>query len=196
MRGLFTRAAAAILLGLLLPAAAASQSTTITGGSSLPSGCVASSNANGLFYKSGTGSGLKVCTAPNTWGDVGAHPTIAFGIVIDGAGATITTGTKGYIQVPTACTITKATVLSIDAAASNGSIVFDVWKDTYTNYPPTVADTITASAKPTLSSANKSQDSTLTGWTTSVAAGDILGFNVDSVSTLTRVILQLECLVN
>ena len=33
---------------------------------------------------------------------------------------------------------------------TSGSIVIDVWKDTYANFPPIVADTITASAKPTL----------------------------------------------
>ena len=48
--------------------------------------------------------------------------------------------------------------------------------------PPTVADTITASAKPTLSSATKSEDTTLTGWTTAVTAGDVFGFMVDSAS--------------
>ena len=59
---------------------------------------------------------------------------------------------------------------------TSGSIVIDVWKDTYANFPPTVADTITASAKPTLSSATKSDDTTLTGWTTAVTAGDVFGF--------------------
>lgn len=110
------------------------------------------------------------------------------GITIDGGGATITTGIKGYIEVPYACTINRVTTL----ADQSGSIVIDIWKDVYANYPPTVADTITASAKPTLSSATKAQDSTLTGWTTSISAGDILGFNVDSVTTLTRVHLILK----
>jgi hypothetical protein len=54
-----------------------------------------------------------------------------------------------------------------------------------------VGDSITASAKPTLSSAIKSRDATLTGWTTAIAAGDILGFSVSSVTTLTRVTLSL-----
>lgn len=112
--------------------------------------------------------------------------TITF--VIDGGGTTITTGVKGFLEIPFACTITRATTL----ADQSGSIVIDVWKDTYANYPPTVADTITASAKPTISSATKAQDATLTGWTTSIAAGDILGFNVDSVTTCQRVTLSLR----
>lgn len=113
-------------------------------------------------------------------------------LVIDGGGSAITTGVKGFISVPFACTIKKARLLSTDSAATAGSIVIDIWKDTYANYPPTVADTITAAAKPTLSAANKSEDTTLTGWTTSIAAGDVLGFNVDSVATVTRVSLTLE----
>jgi hypothetical protein len=31
----------------------------------------------------------------------------------------------------------------------------------------------------------------LTGWTTSISAGDVLRFNVDSVTTCTRVTLSL-----
>ncbi len=107
--------------------------------------------------------------------------------VIDGGGAVITTGVKGDLLVPFACTITSATLL----ADQSGSIVIDVWKDTYANFPPTVADTITASAKPTLSAASKSQNTTLTGWTTAIASGSTLRFNVDSVSTVTRVTLVL-----
>lgn len=123
----------------------------------------------------------------------GALPAFAdsiasVGITIDGGGSAITTGVKGYIEVPYGCTINRATLL----ADQSGSIVIDVWKDTYANYPPTVADTITASAKPTLSSAAKSQDSTLTGWTTAITAGDVLGFNVDSATTVTRVHLILK----
>lgn len=113
-------------------------------------------------------------------------------LIIDGAGSAISTGVKGYLSLPLAGTWKKWRVLSIDAAATAGSIVIDVWKDTYANYPPTVADTITAAAKPTLSAANKNEDTTLTGWTTAFSAGDILGFNVDSAATVTKVALVLE----
>lgn len=110
------------------------------------------------------------------------------GITIDGGGSAITTGTKGYVECPFAGTIVQATVL-LD---QSGSIVIDVWKDTYANYPPDDSDSITAAAPPTVSTATKSQDSTLTGWTTSVAAGDIFGFNVDSITTATRATLILK----
>lgn len=76
-----------------------------------------------------------------------------------------------------------AVTLTADQA---GSIVIDVQVDTYANYPPNAADSICASAKPTLSSAIKSQDTTLTGWTKTVASGKSMILNVDSASTLTQ----------
>lgn len=112
----------------------------------------------------------------------------AISVTIDGGGSAITTGVKGYARIPYAGTITKVTVL----ADQSGSIVVDVWKDTYANYPPTVADTITASAKPTLSTATKAEDATLTGWTKTITAGDVIGINVDSATTVTRVQLLIE----
>lgn len=108
--------------------------------------------------------------------------------IIDGGGVVITTGIKGDLHVPFACTILEVTTL----ADQSGSIVVDLWKDTYANYPPVVGDSITASAKPTLSSATKAQDATLTGWTTSIAAGDTLRYNVDSITTCTRVLVSLK----
>lgn len=113
-------------------------------------------------------------------------------LVIDGGGSVITTGVKGYLSMPVAGVWKKWRVLSTDDGATAGSIVIDVWKDSYANYPPTVADTITASAKPTLMTASAHEDLTLTGWVTTFQAGDVLGFNVDSVTTVTRVSLTLE----
>ena len=114
--------------------------------------------------------------------------TASLTFIIDGGGSAITTGEKGHLEIPFACTIQQVTML----ADQVGSIVVDIWKDTYVNYPPTDADSITALAPPTLSLAQKSQDSTLTGWTTSITAGDILAFNVDSAATITRVTLSLQ----
>jgi len=108
--------------------------------------------------------------------------------VMDGGGSVISTGQKGYLISPYTGIITGWTII----ADSVGSIVIDVWKDTYANYPPTIADTISGSEKPTLSSANKNTDSNLTTWTTSFSAGDIFTINVDSVSTVTKVTLLLH----
>ena len=108
--------------------------------------------------------------------------------VIDGGGSAITTGIKGDIQIDFDCTINQVTML----ADQSGSIVVDIWKDTYANFPATDADSITASAVPTISTAVKSQDATLTGWTTSITAGDHLRFNVDSITSIERVTIALQ----
>lgn len=97
------------------------------------------------------------------------------------------TGLKGFLHMPFACTLTAWSLLA-DVA---GSIVVDIWKDVFASFPPTVADTITAAAKPTIAAAQGTQSSILTGWTTAISAGDILAFNVDSTATVTRVILTL-----
>jgi hypothetical protein len=101
--------------------------------------------------------------------------------VIDGGGAVIGTGVKGDLEVPFAGTITQWTLL----ADQSGSITIDTWKDTYANFPPTVADTMWGT-KPALSSQEKNQ---ATGLSIAVAAGDIIRYNVDSATTITRATL-------
>jgi len=110
-----------------------------------------------------------------------------FDICIDGGEQAITAGLKTFFEVPFACELVSNRLL----ADPSGSIVIDIWKSTYTNLPAEVADTITASAKPTLSSAQKSEDATLTGWTKTLNAGDWLYIYVDSATTVEFVTLSL-----
>ncbi len=116
-----------------------------------------------------------------------SNPLAGLVFIIDGGGSAITTGQKGHLWIPFDCTIQSVALM----ADQSGSIVIDIWKDVEGNYPPTNADSITASAPPTLSSDTVSLDSTLTGWTKSLVAGDILAFNVDSVTTVERVTITL-----
>lgn len=113
--------------------------------------------------------------------------TAALHLTIHGGGSAITTGVKADVEVPYACTVTGWRLV----ADQSGSIVLDLWKDTYANFPPTVADTIAGSEKPTLSSATKNEDTSLSTWTTTLAKGDWLRVNVDSITTVTRVHLTL-----
>ncbi len=110
----------------------------------------------------------------------------AIGIVIDGGGSAITTGSKGSITIPYNCEILNWT-LTADIA---GDIVIDVKKATYSGFPTT--SSIAGSEKPTLSAAQKNQDLTLTTWTTTVTAGDVLEFVVDSAATVTKVTLSIK----
>jgi hypothetical protein len=116
--------------------------------------------------------------------------------VIDGAGSAITTGVVGVWIVPWACTITGVTALAETVSGDNsGSIVVDLWNESYANYSDTVpdnGDSITASAPVTISAGIKSQDTTLTGWTTTLAAGSVLRFNVDSCTDVKRLTITLN----
>lgn len=103
-------------------------------------------------------------------------------------GVPIAAGFVGYLSIPYAATINEWVIIGKES----GSIVVDVWKDTYANFPPTVADSITGTEKPTLSSAQINRDQALSTWTTSIAAGDVMAFNVDSASTVTQVTLVLK----
>lgn len=120
------------------------------------------------------------------WG-VNPGKTRTLNVVIDGNGSVIPTGVAGDVFIDFACTITKVTML----ADTSGSIVVDIWKAPYGSFPPTVANTITASDLPTISSALSSQDSTLTGWTKAINAGDDLRFNVNSVASIKRLVVAL-----
>jgi len=114
----------------------------------------------------------------------GVTETIIFGI--DGGGAEITTGTKFYRMVDFACTVTGWTILS----DQTGDIVVDVKRSTYSGFPTT--SSIAGSEKPTLSSARKNQDNSLSTWTTSLSAGDVLEFIVDSVADVEKVTVMLK----
>ena len=103
----------------------------------------------------------------------------------------ISTGVKSYVEIPLGCEIEGWTLV----ADVSGSIVIDVWKDTYANFPPVVGDSIAGTEKPTLSSAQKNQDLALTTWTKTIVAGDVLAFNVDSATTVEQVTLTLRLTV-
>lgn len=126
-------------------------------------------------------------------GATGPSQTTGIEFVIDGGGSAIGAGYKGYLEVPFNCTITENTLL----ADQSGSIVVNLYKCTYANFDasathPVVGDKITSSAPPTITAAVKSQDSTLSGWTTAMSQGDILAIHVDSASGVQRVTLSLR----
>jgi hypothetical protein len=104
-------------------------------------------------------------------------------LIGDGS-AVITTGIKGAVEVPFACTITAARVFSVDN--TSGAIAIAVWKDTYANYPPTVDDLID-----TFSIAASGVKSEETGLSLALAAGSVLFFNVDSITSMKHILLSL-----
>jgi hypothetical protein len=118
------------------------------------------------------------------WNQVPASPDGKYRVVclvVLGKGSVISTGLKGYsTPVPY-----NGTIIGWDIhAPQSGSCVVDVWKDTWANFPPTVADTIAGGEKPTLVAQQKNQDHNLTTWTRDVRKGDVFAFNVESASSI------------
>lgn len=109
------------------------------------------------------------------------------GVVLDGGGAVLGTGPKFDMPIGFKATLTGVEML----ADVSGSAVVDIWKDTYANFPPTIADTITGATPPTISAALKMQDFVLTGWNKALLSGDTLRFNVNSVTSIKRLTITL-----
>ncbi len=103
----------------------------------------------------------------------------------------LTVGSKNGIYIPFGYTILEWTLGSVNG--TSGSIQLDLWVDSQANFPPTVADTITASAKPLFTSTTKGQSSTLTGWTTTIAPDRWLYVNIDSVTSINQLSGTLKC---
>jgi hypothetical protein len=110
--------------------------------------------------------------------------------VIDGRGSVPGAGAYGQISLPYNCTIVGWTL----TADQSGSAIVDVLRGSYAAFPTTAS--IAGTDKPTLATAQKNTDSTLTGWgSTALNAGDELQINLNSASTVTRLNLTLKITV-
>jgi hypothetical protein len=112
--------------------------------------------------------------------------TGVIGVSVDGGASTPLTGSKGFVKVPYACTVTGWTIL----ADQSGSCAFDVKRAVNIAGLGSTSSIVSASP-PTLSAATGVDSTTLTGWTTALSAGDYLEFVLNSVSTIKRALLQL-----
>lgn len=113
----------------------------------------------------------------------------AIEVVIDGGGAAITTGKKVQIEMPFPVTLSRYTMIADQA----GACVIDVNRSTYSGFPTTVS--ICGSGKEcTITATNqKAQDTDISDWTdVTLDEGDIVEFEIDSCTTITRVTLSLK----
>lgn len=113
---------------------------------------------------------------------------VGVAINIDNGASVITTGIKAAFKFPRAGHFRSSP--GIIAPRESGSIVFDIW--VRNGALPTVTQSITASAKPTLTTSQFNDTaSAMTSWVTAFGAGDWCVINVDSVTSLTLAILYL-----
>jgi len=110
--------------------------------------------------------------------------------IFEGQGGVIRVASTITFVVPFTGIITGWTLLETSPTPISSSIVLDAWKDTYTNYPPTVADTIFGT-KPSLTASIKNQSGVLA---ISVTSGDIIKVVIDSVSSAKKINLIFDFL--
>ena len=99
-------------------------------------------------------------------------------------------GTVAYFTLPFAGTFQSWTLEA--GAGVAGSAVIDLWR--HASNKPTVSDTITAAAKPTLTASERNANQPCTGWGTAFTAGDRFAVRVDSAATATVFRLTLNVL--
>lgn len=118
--------------------------------------------------------------------DFGLSGYVTINFVIDGGGSAITTGKKGVLVVDFPCTVDEWAIIG----EPDGAIVVDVNRSTFAGYPTT--SSIAGTELPTITATNDTgEDRTLTSWST-ISAGDIIEFEVDSVATIQRVTIALK----
>jgi hypothetical protein len=106
----------------------------------------------------------------------------------DGGGSALTAPRTTFVTIPYSGTIAGWTII----ADTSGSAVVDVWKVPFSGVPASSGNSIAGTDLPTLSSAIKAHDLTLSGWgSTAITAGDVLYFHLNSASTVTQVSVVL-----
>lgn len=146
---------------------------------------------------SGTVTGhLYGCRTPGCGGSASASsgPSAnqnirAIGAGFDGAGTALTTGAVTYVTIPFACTIA-----AFNITVDTGTVSLDVWKVGTGTAIPTVANTILTGGYLALSSGTAIHSASTALFTTvTVTANDICGFEIEAVSSATKVSLVLQC---
>ncbi|MBX3046971.1 MAG: hypothetical protein KF698_08255 [Anaerolineales bacterium] len=100
---------------------------------------------------------------------------------------TTTPAIRGWVYIPVACVVSSWELV----ADASGNLVIDVWRADYANFPPTNANSIAGSEKPTLASQQKNRDTALTTWSTFIPAGSYLAIEIESVATIKLATLAL-----
>ena len=107
--------------------------------------------------------------------------------VLDGGGAPLQIGQEVELpDVPFNCTITGWTL----TADQVGSVQLTVSRSSFAGYPAFAE--ISGLEKPILTSAQKSQDTSLSTWSVGLSQGDVIKAQVDSADTIERLYISLR----
>ena len=154
------------LSGGLIPNSLISGSSVTKQGVITAGSGISVTNGSGIVTIAATGSGI-----------TGTTTTIS--MTIDGQGSAIVAGSTRSITVPFQCVISSWSVV----ADASGSLAVHLASSTFNNYP-TITNITGAGNGPSLSSQSK-RGAAVSGWTqTTIDAGSVLAFVVDSASTV------------
>ncbi|MCK5012225.1 MAG: hypothetical protein KAS66_00235 [Candidatus Omnitrophica bacterium] len=130
-----------------------------------------------------------VQAALQTINDAGLNKGVIIFPFYDG-GNILATGEYAHLEItiPYGIDIYEAQILG----DQTGSIVIELWADSYANYPPTVADKITATDPPTVTSAIKSKDTDVSSWDHAQPADTKIRPNIVSNTAFTDVKLIIK----
>lgn len=176
----------AIVLGTA--AAAGSAGTVIRSDSTIVAFDATAPTTQAFGDAAATGSAAVAAKRDHKHGMM-ANPLVGAAGALEIVASSPVAGVLTDVEMPFAGTWTSWRVIN-DAA---GSITYDLWLDTYANFPPVVGDSKVGANKPKTTAAALAQDAgSMTGWTTAFAAGDILRVNIDSASGIGRSTLSLR----
>lgn len=151
--------------------------STITINSQLKDRLASAGTSGQVLTSNGSTSGPTWQTPSAGGGITGSTTTIS--LTIDGQGSAIVAGSTRSITVPFQCVISSWSV----TADASGSLAVHVSSSTFGNYP-TITNMTGAGNGPSLSSQSK-RGAAVSGWTqTTIDAGSVISFVVDSASTI------------
>lgn len=108
------------------------------------------------------------------------------GITLNGFGGVIQAVDYPFLYIPFNCTINNWSLIG----NTTGNLEIDIWR--LNGAIPTILDTIVAANYPNLNAQQINSDSTLTGWSVNLLAGDIIKFVVNSATTISSATLTLK----
>jgi hypothetical protein len=115
-----------------------------------------------------------------------ADLTRTINYVVDSGSIAMLPGNKGSVTLDVSGIIESLTILS----DQQGDLTLDIKKSNYTNFPTFTS--IVGGNYPQLTDFRKYRDDNLNTWDTSIIAGDILTFDVISVSNINRFLISLK----
>ena len=99
----------------------------------------------------------------------------------------MTPGDKGFITIDVSGVIEQLVIYS----EQQGDLVLDIQKADFTTYP-TFTSILGGGNIQMINNTKLSKDDVLTNWNTTIVAGDLLQFDVVSVSNITRFLISLK----